>query len=154
MPTSTPRVASISNIAWRFNSPPTQVIFTVTTDLIGKVTVAILPENAQVAAITVNESTSALGQRNITLALPAGSNGKAFRWTMFMVPDDTTVRTYPTDGGFRVPESRTVARGNALPVRFNTYGDGTRPASGGGIGNWSSYTWAQYNPKGTTYPTP
>jgi hypothetical protein len=167
MPTSTPRVPAISDVAWSFNSPPTTVTLRATTDIIGKLTVAILVENANAAPTTLTEATSAIGARGIAVSLPAGSAGKAFRFMMVFTPDDTTLRSVTTDGGFRVPEARTVANGKALPVRWNTFGDGTRPANGGAVstvtqagtymmggGNWSSYQWSQYNPKGTVYPAP
>ena len=88
-------------------------------------------------------------------ALPAGNHaGYVFGFSLRLDANDvsgTTLRSY--QGYVQLPGAR-VQRNLALPVRWNTFGDGTRPTGGGGIGNWSSYTWAQYNPKGTTYPTP
>lgn len=91
-----------------------------------------------------------------TGALPAGDHtGKTFGFSLRMDANDVSgfgIRPY--QGTVQLLGARTTAKLNALPVRWNTFGDGTRPAGGGGIGNWSSYTWAQYNPKGSTYPAP
>ena len=58
-------------------------------------------------------------------------------------------------GGARGAGQTAFGYNLSVPVRFFMYGDGSRPAGGGANKiNWSSYTWAQWNPKGTTYPTP
>jgi hypothetical protein len=163
LPASTPATGSISEVSWSFNSPPTIVTFRAVTNVIGKLTVTILSSAPDAAPVVVTEGTSAEGPRNVALTMPAGSAGRTFRYTISLAPDVTTLRSYPVDGAFRVPGARTVANGQAVPVRWNTFGDGTRPANGGGTttlgqgpaaGNWSSYAWAQYNPKMTTFPTP
>ena len=96
-------------------------------------------------------------------ALPAGNHtGYYFGFSLRLDANDVSggkLRSY--QGHVRLIGARSVAKLNAVPVRWNTFGDGTRPPNGGGSGprlegsgNWSSYTWAQYNPKGTTYPAP
>jgi hypothetical protein len=100
-----------------------------------------------------------------TPALPAGDHtGKYFGFSLRLDANDVSgYQMRSQQGMVRLIGARSVAKLNAVPVRWNTFGDGTRPANGGGTtnlgqgpaaGNWSSYTWAQYNPKGTTFPTP
>lgn len=100
-----------------------------------------------------------------TGAFPAGDHtGKTFGFSLRMDANDTSgLGIRPYQGTVQLLGARTVAKQNALPVRWNTFGDGTRPVDGGGTGplkngpaagNWSSYTWTQYNPKQTTFPTP
>jgi hypothetical protein len=109
---------------------------------------------------------SALTRHSIAAgAFPAGDHtGKVFGFSLRLDATDATGLTLRSYQGFvQLLGARTVAKLNAVPVRWNMFGDGTRPANGGGTGpllngpaagNWSSYTWAQYNPKMTTYPTP
>jgi hypothetical protein len=99
-----------------------------------------------------------------TNALPAGNHaGYTFGYSLRLDANDVSGKTLRSQQGFvQLLGARTTGNGKAVPARFNMYGDGTRPANGGGnparnmegSGNWSSYTWAQYNPKGTTYPPP
>lgn len=98
-----------------------------------------------------------------TSALPAGNHtGYMFGWSLRLDANDVQGKTLRSQQGFVQLLGSRSSRGRTVPVRFNQYGDGTRPANGGGnparnmegSGNWSSYTWAQYNPKMTTYPTP
>ena len=91
-----------------------------------------------------------------TLAVNIGASaaGLSYQFSLGLAAGDVSGLTLrPYQGSVQVMGryNRTTP---ALPVRWNTFGDGTRPAGGGGIGNWSSYAWAQYNPKQTTYPTP
>jgi hypothetical protein len=104
---------------------------------------------------------SALTRHNIAAgAFPAGDHtGKVFGFSLRLDATDTTGLTLRSYQGFvQLLGARTVGKGNAVPVKFYTFGDGTRPANGGGTGpylggpnagNWSSYTWSQWNPKGT-----
>ena len=110
---------------------------------------------------TETESAAAVGKRYQTL--PRASLGAMdFSGEIVFVEISATIPPNPVGtpilrsqvGSCRVTGARTTTNGKAVPVRWNTFGDGTRPPGGGGVGNWSSYTWAQYNPKGTTYPTP
>lgn len=98
-------------------------------------------------------------------ALPAGDHtGKFFGFSLRLDANDVQGKTLRSQQGMvQLIGARTTVKGNALPVRWNTFGDGTRPPNGGAVaqgpylvggGNWSSYKWAQYNPKGTTYPAP
>jgi hypothetical protein len=97
-------------------------------------------------------------------ALPAG-NHTGYYYGFSLRLDSNDVSGYQMrsqQGVVRLTGARS-SRGLQGPVRWNMFGDGTRPANGGGTttlgqgpaaGNWSSYTWAQYNPKQTTFPTP
>jgi len=106
---------------------------------------------------------AATTRHSITITPPAGSAGKVFAFEITVDATDVSGLTLrPYQGvtqlaGARVPGSQ---MGASVPVRWNAFG-GTPPApaggtggQGGGTGNWNQYTWAQYNPKGTTYPTP
>ena len=106
---------------------------------------------------------AATTRHSITLTPPAGSGGKVFAFEISVDATDTSgLSLRPYQGvtqlyGARVPGSQ---MGASVPVRWNASG-GTPPApaggtggQGGGTGNWNQYAWAQYNPKGTTYPTP
>lgn len=98
-------------------------------------------------------------------AMPAGDHtGKVMGFSLRLDANDVSgLGIRPYQGTVQLIGARTTAKLNAVPVRWNTFGDGTRPVDGGGTGplkngpaagNWSSYTWAQYNPKMTTFPTP
>lgn len=82
--------------------------------------------------------------------------GKHVIFTITVDPTDTSGLTLrPYVGVYDMPGAR-IGTALAVPVRFYAFG-GTPPpgAHGGPTGsNWNTYTWAQYNPKGTTYPTP
>ena len=98
--------------------------------------------------------------------LGAPHPGKHIIFTITVDPSDTSGLTLrPYVGTYDFPGTRMPApiAGISVPVRFYMFGDGTRPPNGGGTGpllngpaagNWSSYTWAQYNPKGTVFPAP
>ena len=102
--------------------------------------------------------TDAAAATHHLLVTPASlAPGQLILMTVQVAATDSTGLTFrPMVAQQRTINTRMPApvAGRSVPVRWNTFGDGTRPAGGGGIGNWSSYTWAQYNPKGTTYPTP
>lgn len=90
-----------------------------------------------------------------TGALPVGNHaGYYFGYSLRLDANDVSGKVLRSQQGMvQLPGAR-AQRNLSVPVRWNMFGDGSRPPGGGGIGNWSSYTWAQYNPKGTTYPTP
>lgn len=167
MPTSTPYVTSISNI----RAIPTATGFTVTFETDVPVLMAMDywaqndPSLPAPLAGSVLEGVLRQTHSITTTALPAGDHtGKVFGYSLRLDSNDVSGKLCRSQQGFvQLLGARTVAKLNAVPVRFNNYGDGTRPANGGataqgpylvGGGNWSSYTWAQYNPKLTTYPTP
>ena len=171
MPTSTPYVTSISNI----KATPTSTGFTVTCDTDVPVLLAMDywaqndPSLPAPLAGSILEGVLRQQHSMTTNALPAGDHtGRVFGFSLRLDSNDVSGKTLRSYQGFvQLLGARTVAKLNAVPVRFNQYGDGTRPANGGatsqagptgtylvGGGNWSSYTWAQYNPKLTTYPTP
>ena len=68
------------------------------------------------------------------------------------VPPNSVGSPYlrPYTGSLRLVGARTVANGKALPVRFNgfsgSYAAAVPPL--GTKGNWSTYTWSQWNTKG------
>lgn len=88
----------------------------------------------------------------ITVTPPAGNAGNVFAFQIALDSTDTSGFTLrPYIGVTQLARRATPD----VPARFYMYGDGSRPAGGGANKmNWSSYTWAQYNSKGTTYPTP
>lgn len=98
-----------------------------------------------------------------TGALPAGNHaGYYIGYSLRLDANDVSGKTLRSQQGFVQLIGARNQTGKAVPVRWNQFGDATRPPNGGGnparsmegSGNWNSYTWAQYNPKGTTYPTP
>jgi|SRR5215831_4802260 len=110
------------------------------------------------------EASAKSGRRNFSYALAPLTSTPQGKTMGYEITSTTapppTLRPY--QGVVRIPGARTVAKLNAVPVRWNSFG-GTPPAPAGGTGgqgatgatgNWNQYTWAQYNPKGTTYPTP
>lgn len=147
---------TLSNVV----ATPTANSFTVTfdTDIPCKMAMDWWSHNdpSIVASSSVLEGTTVTRHSITTGAMPAGDHtGKYFGFSLRLDATDVSGKTLRSYQGFvRLIGARTTAKLNAVPVRFNNYGDGTRPAGGAGVGNWSSYTWAQYNPKNTTYPTP
>jgi|SRR5215472_1313768 len=112
----------------------------------------------------VNEGGATL-HHSIVVAPSQAAGGKVYIFYIQLASTDSSgliLRPYALDGAVQLIGSRTVGNGQALPVRFYQFGGtpppgagGTQPGGGGpNIGNWSTYTWAQYNPKRTTYPTP
>jgi len=127
------------------------------------------PSDGRITTAPTNSGTvtdsSAVNRHSLTVTFSDARNaGQNFGFRIRLDTSDTSALTFRTyTGSLRLNGSRTTGKGNALPVRWNMFGDGTRPANGGGTGpllngpssgNWSSYTWAQYNPKGTSFPTP
>jgi len=134
--------------------------FTVTFDTVSVCRITTSPTNSG----TVTDS-SAVTRHTLTVTFSDARNaGQNFGFRIRLDTSDTSALTFRSyTGSLRLNGSRTTGKGNAVPVRWNMFGDGTRPANGGGTGpllngpnsgNWSSYTWAQYNPKGTTFPAP
>ena len=90
-----------------------------------------------------------------TNALPAGNHtGYYLGYSLRLDANDSSGKTLRSQQGMVQLTGARSSRNQTVPVRWNTFGDGSAPPGGGGIGNWSTYKWAQYNPKGTTYPTP
>ena len=92
----------------------------------------------------------------MTLNVGSGKEGLTIWYELYCASIPAGKIFRPLQGTFRMPKSRTSVAGRSVPVRWNTFGDGTRPVDGGGTGalkngpnagNWSSYTWAQYNPR-------
>jgi hypothetical protein len=104
---------------------------------------------------------AATTSHTLTFTPGAGHNGKDYGFRIYLAATDVSGLTLrPYNGTIQLLGARAAGQtafGSALsvPVRWNMFG-GTppAPAGGGGIGNWNQYAWAQYNPKGTTYPTP
>lgn len=91
----------------------------------------------------------------VTNALPAGNHtGYMFGYSLRLDANDSSGKTLRSQQGFVQLLGARSSRNLSVPVRWNNFGDGTAPPGGAGIGNWSTYKWAQYNPKLTTYPTP
>jgi hypothetical protein len=146
------------------NAAGDTVVFTVETDQAVRLSV-VMKRNGATTSQVVNEAGAASGRRTITFAITTLGGpvvGEHLLWEISsLTAPPPTLRTVQ-NGSVRMPNARTTTNGKAVPVRWNQFGDGTRPTNGGGnparsmegSGNWSSYTWTQYNPKGTTYPTP
>lgn len=131
---NTPATAAVSTIEVGFNAGLTNVLFTFYTEVPGKMTVAIQSTQPGVAPVIVTEAAANAGRRTVSLVLPAGAAGWAFSYQMLFAPTDTLLRSYFNDGAFRVGGARTVAKANAVNVRWNAF-------------SWNTYQWAQYNPK-------
>jgi len=147
---------TLSNVIATPNAAGTVVTFSVTTDQSVQLNFRIWDAQTPSVSASGTEAAAAAGTRTFAYTLsPVSANpqGKVmgFEITSVTAPPPTL---RPYQGTVRIPAARTVANQKAVPVRHNMFGDGTRPSGGGGVGNWSSYTWAQYNPKMTTYPTP
>ena len=78
-----------------------------------------------------------------------------------LAPADTSglfMRQYVTQ--FRADYVRISNPARSVPVRFYKFGGTPPPGPGGSlgpgagpnIGNWNTYSWAQYNPSGRPYP--
>jgi len=101
-------------------------------------------------------------RHSITVAPAQAAAGKTYTFYIQLAAADSSgllIRPYALDGFVQLVGARAAAN-QTVPVRFYAFG-GTPPApaggtggQGGGTGNWNQYTWAQYNPKRTTYPTP
>lgn len=105
---------------------------------------------------TETESSAAVGKRYQTLprsglgAMDVAGEVVFIELSVPVPPNPATpyMRTYT--GTTRVTGRRTTTNGTAVPVRFNGF---TGPFSAavptlGTKGNWSTYTWSQWNPKG------
>jgi hypothetical protein len=108
----------------------------------------------------VNDA-AATTSHSIVVTPAGGAGGKTYTFVIQLASTDSSGLQLRTRDGF-VQLSGARAAGQtafgynlSVPVRFYRFG-GTPPpaAGGGGIGNWNTYAWAQYNAKGTTYPTP
>jgi hypothetical protein len=110
------------------------------------------PDDATIAPGSVVEAGPNAKGHSPVIDLGAPHPGKHLVFTIKLAATDSSgLALRPYVGSTDLPGTRWPApiAGKSVPVRFYTFGDGTRPAGGGGVGNWSSYTWAQYNPKGT-----
>ena len=153
-----------------FANDATNIYIRCTTDQATRLTFRMWRTNNPLVVYSETETpTAILGMRYQTLAR-SNLGAMDFSGETVMIEILTTVPPNPVgsaylrpySGSLRITGARSVAKGNAVPVRWNQFGDGTRPPNGGGnparnmegSGNWSSYTWAQYNPKMTTYPAP
>ena len=89
----------------------------------------------------------------LTITPAAGNAGQVFSFSINLDPTDTTGLTFRSYVGV----TQLVRRATPdVPVRFYAFGGTPPPGAGGTPGgyNWNTYVWAQYNPKGTTFPTP
>jgi hypothetical protein len=146
---------TLSNIAWSATNNAFTV--TCTTDVACMIQMDYWSQNdpsiPQPIAGTVAEAGPVTRHTFTTPALPGvvGSHaGKVFGFSLRIDANDTTGLTLRSQQGWVQLIGARAYAGQTLPVRFYTFGNGTPPppSGGGGNGNWSSYTWAQYNPKG------
>jgi hypothetical protein len=97
----------------------------------------------------------------MTTSKAATRPGFTYGWSLRLDTNDTSGYLYRAliQGVAQCTGARAAAS-QTVPVRFYAFGGNGSPppggtgGQGGGTGNWSTYTWAQYNPKRTTYPTP
>lgn len=103
---------------------------------------------------TAPAESGATTQHSFVVGLGTGHTGYWFGFNFRLDSNDVSGYLWrPYQGLVQISGAR-VARGLSVPVRFYQFG-GTPPAPAGGAGgNWNQYTWAQWNSKGTTYPTP
>jgi hypothetical protein len=84
-------------------------------------------------------------------AFPAGDHtGKMFGFSLRLDANDVTGKLLRAQQGFvQLLGARSVAKANAVPVRFNGFSGPMTAAvpALGTQGNWSRYTWSQWNPK-------
>jgi len=93
----------------------------------------------------------------VTPSPAAGGHQYAFRITLDNADSSgLTQRDYVGTVQLLGARTPTTKLAPSVPVRFYQFGGTPPPGAGGGPtgSNWNTYTWAQYNPKGTTYPTP
>lgn len=86
-----------------------------------------------------------------TLAVNIGASaaGQSYQFQLVLSAADTTnliFRAY--QGSVQILGARAAA-GMVIPVKFFTYGTSYPPTPGNQQGNWSTYSWSQWNPKGT-----
>ena len=156
MPTSTPYVTSISNI----KATPTSTGFTVTCETDVPVLLAMDYWAQNDPSLPAPLAGSILeGVLHVMTPPRAAPHGPHLPVDYFFrsLADDVSGKTCRS---YRVScscSARAPWPSERAAVRFNMYGDGTRPVDGDGTGalkngpnagNWSSYQWTQYNPKG------
>ena len=95
------------------------------------------PSIPQPIAGTVAEGGATTTHTFTTPALPAGDHtGKFFGFSLRKDATDATGKTLRSQQGFvQLIGARTVAKGNAVNVRWNSFA-------------WNRYTWAQYGQPG------
>jgi len=107
--------------------------------------------------VTANgtEASAKSGRRSFTYALSPLSATPQGRTVGYEITSVTTPppTLRPQQGWVRMPGARTVAKLNAVPVKFFAFGGAPPAPAGGGsganAGSWNQYTWSQWNPKGT-----
>lgn len=137
------------------------LVFTFNTDQAVQLSVSLVDARFPGSPpIVSNEAGAAQGRRTLTVPL-TGMAGQVVNFTISsLTPPPPTLRPYT--GSVRIAGSRGGTANPPVPIRFYMFGGTPPPPAGGGPlppapgnqGNWNSYAWAQYNPKGTTYPTP
>ena len=141
-----------------FSSTATGGAMTVTceTDQACILSMDYYPQDGRLSSAPSNNGTvtdsGALLKHTFTVTFSDARNaGQNFGFRIRKDATDTTalgIRDYI--GSLRLAGSRTTGKGNAVPVRFYTFsgpGTGAVPAAGQ-LGNWSTYTWSQWNAKG------
>jgi hypothetical protein len=157
-----PLFVTLSNV----KATPTATGFTLTfnSDQAFKAAAAYSPIDENISNSGSISDAAATTIHSIAINVGTGHGGRNYAYVITVDPTDVSGLTLrPYNGSIRLLGGRSgTAFGYNLsvPVRFYAFG-GTPPApsggtggQGGGTGNWNQYIWPQYNPKGTTYPTP
>jgi hypothetical protein len=124
---------------------------------------ALTGDTTQTGTTSPDAAATTVHSFTVTPGSPPAVGGQQFSFTLRLDNTDTSGLTLrPYNGYLQLVGARTTTNQKALPVRFYTFGGapppgagGTQPGGGGpNIGNWSTYIWAQYNPKQSVYPAP
>lgn len=142
---------TLSDVSAEPNANNDGIIFKVTTDQSVQLRFRIWDALNPSVVIVANEAGAKAGPRQLVAplaTLTADATGDVLGYEILSTTaPPPTLR--PFSGTVRMAGARTVAKGNAVPVRFNGFSgsfSAAVPALGVG-GNWSRYTWSQWNPK-------
>lgn len=146
----------------------TQATITYSTDIAGKGTFTWWPAGTQRPPDPVSTSADT-GQviegTNVTSHSQAAAAGlvpgRQYNYDLKVTDTGGTNTSRTASGTFFMPGARAAIPPpngpQAVTTRFYNYGSSGTPPAGGGsgtlAGNWSTYTWAQYNPKNTSFPS-
>lgn len=155
-----PNFATVSNVVVSSTNQAFTVTFLTDQPCICNIQWWSLDDPSITTVTTIVDAGATTRHTFTTANMGAGHAGKHMAFQINMDPTDTSgLYIRPYVGTIQLIGAR-AGTTLAVPVRFYAFG-GNPPApaggtggQGGGTGNWNQYTWAQYNPKGTNYPTP
>ena len=102
---------------------------------------------------SISDSFPSSAKHAFTASGLTGMQGSSIGFRIYLDPLDgsgLTLRDY--FGTFRSPGARGGTTNPPTPVRFYNFGGNGQPLPGNQQGNWSTYTWAQWNPNGKAFP--